>query len=242
MKKRLKYFLTHLFFSLLIATVITIFIKIQWYPKPLLSAVGILDTFIIILAIQVVVWPFLSLLIYKENKKSLRFDLIIIIMLQIAFWLFSVYALAQGRPVWIVYTAERFELIRVNEIISTNIEDAGEEFRLVSWTGPKYVGTTLADSADERSNQLMQEVLGGISLAQRPERYTNINEIKTKIHNERKDLVELNNYNETSKVKEIIGNNADADGYIPLRAQRLDMSVLIDRSGNTIKIVDLRPW
>lgn len=163
-------------------------------------------------------------------------------MLQIAFWLFSVYALAQGRPVWIVYTAERFELIRVNEIISTNIEDAGEEFRLVSWTGPKYVGTTLADSADERSNQLMQEVLGGISLAQRPERYTNINEIKTKIHNERTDLVELNNYNETSKVKEIIGNNPDADGYIPLRAQRLDMSVLIDRSGNTIKIVDLRPW
>lgn len=242
MTKRLKYLLIHVMLSLFIALIIAIFIKTQWYPAPLLKATGVLSSFIAIIAVQVVIWPLLSLFVYKKNKKSLRFDLSFIVIVQIVFWLFSLYALAQGRPAWIAYTFERFELVKVNDIVSTDLENLNYNFKSSTWTGPQFVGTTLSEDADVRSKHLLEEVLGGISIAQRPEQYISIDMLKDRIVKERQNLEELIKYNEISKVDKVIARYPDAHGYIPLRAQQVDMVVLLDDLGAPLQIVDLRPW
>ena len=242
MTKRLKYLFMHFALSLFIALTIVIFVKTQWYPLPLLKATGVMPVFTGIVAVQVVLWPLLSLFVYKENKKSLRFDLSTILILQMAFWLFSLYALAQGRPAWIAYTLERFELVKVNEIIPTDLDSINSDFKSPAWTGPQFVGTTLSEDAEVRSKHLLEEVLGGISIAQRPEQYVNIEIMKDKMLKEQQSLEELSKYNEISEVDKALASYPDAHGFIPLRAQQVDMVVLLDNSGTPLQIVDLRPW
>ena len=242
MKKRIYYLLLHIIISLLLALAIAIFIKIQWYPSPLLKATGAMPIFIAIIAVQVILWPLLSLLVYKENKKSLRFDLSTIVILQMSFWVFSVYALAQGRPAWVAYTLERFELIKANEVVTTNLDNVNSDFKSPTWTGPHFVGTKLSEDADVRSKQLLDEVVGGISVAQRPEQYVSIDIMKDRMLKERQSLEELIKYNEISRIDEVIAPYPDAHGFIPLRAQQVDMVVLLDDSGTPLQIVDLRPW
>lgn len=242
MTKRIKYLFIHFTLSLFLALAITVFIKTQWYPSSLFKATGVLPIFIAIIVVQVVLWPLLSLFVYKENKKSLRFDLSTILILQMAFWVFSLYALAQGRPAWIAYTLERFELVKVNEIIPTDLDNINSDFKSPTWTGPQFVGTMLSEDAEVRSKHLLQEVLGGISIAQRPEQYVNIEIMKDKMLKEQQSLEELSKYNEISEVDKALASYPDAHGFIPLRAQQVDMVVLLDNSGTPLQIVDLRPW
>lgn len=242
MEKRTKYSFIYFLLSLLLAAAIAALIQVQWYPPPLLEATGILPAFLAIIAVQVLLWPLLSLVVYKENKKSLRFDLSTILLLQMAFWVFSLYALAQGRPAWIAYTLERFELVKVNEIVITDLESISSDFKLPTWTGPQFVGTVLSKDASIRSKHLLEDVLGGISIAQRPEQYVNIHIVKYRMLKEQQSLAELNKYNEISKVDKALASYPNARGYIPLRAQKVDMVVLLDRSGTPLQIVDLRPW
>lgn len=242
MEKRTKYSFIYFLLSLLLAAAIAALIQVQWYPPPLLEATGILPAFLAIIAVQVLLWPLLSLVVYKENKKSLRFDLSTILLLQMAFWVFSLYALAQGRPAWIAYTLERFELVKVNEIIPTDLDSINSDFKSPAWTGPQFVGTMLSEDAEVRSKHLLQEVLGGISIAQRPEQYVNINIVKDRLLKEQQSLEELRKYNEISRVDKALASYPDAHGFIPLRAQQVDMVVLLDNSGTPLQIVDLRPW
>ena len=242
MINRIKYVFIHWMLSLFLALIIAIFIRTQWYPSTLLKATGALPIFIAIIAVQVVLWPLLSLLVYKENKKSLRFDLSTIVILQMTFWFFSLYALAQGRPAWIAYTLERFELVKANEIITTDLDNINYDFKSPIWTGPQFVGTTLSGDVDVRSQHFLEEILGGISIAQRPEQYVNINIVKDRILKEQKSLEELNKYNEASKIDKALVSYHDAHGFLPLRAQQVDMVVLLDNSGTPLQIVDLRPW
>ena len=51
-----------------------------------------------LLAIDVIVGPLLSLLVYKEGKKTLKMDLSIIVLVQILAMSYGVYVIAQSRP------------------------------------------------------------------------------------------------------------------------------------------------
>jgi len=60
MSKRLKFFLTHLSISLLIALLVIGLVFFVWYPAPLAQAVGVTHIFLMLLAIDVVIGPVLG--------------------------------------------------------------------------------------------------------------------------------------------------------------------------------------
>ena len=84
MSKRLKFFLGHLSISMLIALCVVGVVFFIWYPSPLSKAVGVTHIFLMLLVIDVILGPLLGLLVYKEGKKTLKFDLSVIIVIQIA--------------------------------------------------------------------------------------------------------------------------------------------------------------
>ncbi len=178
MSKRLKFFLNHLFISFLIALLVVGLVFFIWYPAPLAKAVGVTHIFLMMLTIDVIVGPLLGLLVYKEDKKSLKFDLTIIIAIQISALLYGIYSIEQGRPVWIVYSVDRFELVRKNEIILENINHVKPQFQQLSWLKPQFVATQFAQDVKQRNDDMFAEVLGGISLAQKPERYVDFSQAK----------------------------------------------------------------
>jgi len=241
--KRKLFFIKHLSVSILIALIIIGVVFFVWYPSPLATAVGVTQIFLMMLAIDVIVGPVLGLLVYKEGKKTLKIDLSIIIALQISALGYGIYSIEQGRPVWVAYNVDRFELVRKNEMITDHIEQALPQFQHPSWFKPQWVGVEFAKDANVRSDDLFAEALGGISIAQRPERYVDFVQVKSQLQQRAKNLKELNQYNDVKQVDRILSKYPQATGFVPLKANAVDMAVLINKDkGEVVKIVDLRPW
>ncbi len=82
------------------------------YSSPLATAVGVTHIFLMLLVIDVILGRLLGLLVYKEGKKTLKFDLSVIILIQMAALCYGVFSIEQGRPAWLVYNVYHFELVR----------------------------------------------------------------------------------------------------------------------------------
>lgn len=170
-------------------------------------------------------------------------DISIILLLQILALCYGVYNISEGRPLWIVYNVDRFELVRRNDIYLANIHKAKPEYQKIPMFKPQYVATKFATDAKERNDNLLDEAIAGISIAQRPERYVALSEVKTDIKNRAISIDELKKFNEISQVEKIMTKYPNANAYLPLQANNQDMTVLIDKqTADVITIADLRPW
>ncbi|MDH1859586.1 type IV pilin accessory protein [Acinetobacter junii] len=243
MSKRLKFFLSHLSISAMIALIVVGVVFFIWYPSPLTKAVGVTHIFLMLIAIDVVVGPILGFIVYKEGKKSLKFDIAVIIALQVSALCYGVYSIAQGRPAWLAYYVDRFQLIRNNEIIDKNIGKALSQYQNPSWFKPQYVGVEFAQDKQIRNDDIFAEVLGGISVAQKPERYVPLDKVKNQIQKRAQSLETLNKFNDKMLVQKTLSQYPQANAFVPLKANAVDMTVLINKEkGEVVKIVDLRPW
>ncbi|WP_151958256.1 TfpX/TfpZ family type IV pilin accessory protein [Acinetobacter junii] len=243
MSKRLNFFLSHLLLSFLVALLVIGLVFFIWYPSPLATAVGVTHIFLMLLVIDVILGPLLGLLVYKEGKKTLKFDLSVIILIQIAALCYGVYSIAQGRPAWLAYYVDRFQLIRNNEIIDKNIGKALSQYQNPSWFKPQYVGVEFAQDKQIRNDDIFAEVLGGISVAQKPERYVPLDKVKNQIQKRAQSLETLNKFNDKILVQKTLSQYPQATAFVPLKANAVDMTVLINKEkGEVVKIVDLRPW
>ncbi|RZG88404.1 type IV pilin accessory protein [Acinetobacter sp. WCHAc060033] len=243
MSKRLKFFLSHLSISLMIALCVIGLVFYIWYPTPLATAVGVTHIFLMMLAIDVIVGPILGFLVYKQGKKSLKLDLSVIILIQLSAFIYGFYSIAQGRPVYIAYVVDRFELVRNNDLILDHIDQAKPQFQQIALGKPEFVATEFSQNQDTRSNDMFAEALGGVSIAQKPERYVDFSKAKTQIQQRALDLDTLNQFNTPIDVKNVLNKYPQANAWVPLKANAVDMVVLLQKEkGEVVKIVDLRPW
>ena len=239
-KDKLKAFFIHLAISLLMVLAAYFLIYLLWYPTPLFKATDAGKIFIMILIVDLVLGPLLTFIVYKKNKRTLRMDLTIVVLIQLSALGYGLYSVYDARPVWMAYVADRFELVRVNDII----EDDELEYDLPK-LGPQYVYVDLErQDASEKLDSILKETEYNISPAQRPKFYNNFDLAKPLILKNSQDVALLNNYNDSVEVKNILKKYPQADSFVPLKANAVDMTVLIDREnqGQIIKIVDLRPW
>lgn len=243
MSPRIKFFIKHLSVSFIVALLVLGWIFTVWYPAPFAKATGVTHIVLLMLAIDVIVGPILGFIVYKSHKKSLKFDLMVIVLMQLVALSYGIYSLAEGRPVWMVFNGNRFELIRNNELLDVNVDSlVDNEYHHPSLLGPKYVAVKIAEDSSEREQNMFEELQGGISLAQRPERYVTIAEANGRIIETAEGISDLKNYNSEQEVDGILDNYPNASSYLGLQANEVDMTVLLDDKGNTIEIVDVRPW
>ena len=164
-----------------------------------------------LLVIDVILGPLLGLLVYKESKKTLKFDLSVIILIQIAALCYGVFSIEQGRPAWLVYNVNRFELVRKNELVDTNIQHVQPQSQKPSWFKPQYVATEFAKDIQQHNDEMFAEVFSGISISQRPERYVELTQAKNQIQQRALPLVELQQYNPKTDVENTLAKYPHAD-------------------------------
>ncbi|MCU4577820.1 type IV pilin accessory protein [Acinetobacter courvalinii] len=241
--KRLKFAMTHLGISICVGLLLVCLVFLLWYPSPLNQATGVLNIFLMMVIIDIILGPFLSWMVYKEGKKTLIFDLTIIIALQLSALTYGIYNIMQARPVWIVYSVDRFDLIRYNEIYNKNIAHASKEFQQPSWFKPQYVATQFSVNLKQRETEMFEAIFRGIDVSQRPERYIPLSKVKLQIEKRAQNLNELNQFNDKAAVQKVLSKYPQATAFVPLKANAVDMTVLINKEkGEVVKIVDLRPW
>ena len=241
--KRVRFFLWHFFISICISLISLFWVFNVWYPGPLAKATDVTYIFLMLLAVDIILGPILGFVVYNEKKKTLKFDLAVIFLLQLSALAYGAYSISQARPVWIVYNVDRFELVRKNELIEDNIQQAQLQFQQPSWFKPEYAATEFAKNTQQRNKDMFAEVLGSISIAQRPERYVELTKAKKQMQQRAQKLELLQQYNNKTDVEKILAKCPQATAFFPLKASVMDMTVLIDKdTAEIIKIVDLRPW
>lgn len=86
-------------------------------------------------------------------------------------------------------------------MVDSNIQQARSQFQKPSWFKPQYVATEFTKDMQQRNDEMFAEVLGGISIAQRPERYVELTQVKTQIQQRALPLAELEQYNSKTEVE-----------------------------------------
>ncbi|QIZ59331.1 TfpX/TfpZ family type IV pilin accessory protein [Acinetobacter indicus] len=238
MSKRLKFFLGHFTISLIIALVVLYLIFYVWYPKPLDLALGVGNLTFMLLAIDLVIGPLFGWLVYKTGKKSLKFDLAVVILLQMSALAYGFYTIAKGRPTWIVYDTAVFHIVRQSDIQSSHLHLAKGEYQKPSWLGPKIVA--LQDLNNVTSKHPTPEL---IIEMEHPMYYADLIGAKTNFQNMAYPLDALKRFNDEGKIKPILNKYPEANSWIGLVGLQQDMVVLLNKEkAEVIKIVDLRPW
>lgn len=242
MPARIKAFLIHLAASAAIALLALLLVFTLWYPAPLHTALGVTHILLLLLLIDVILGPLLTLLVFKVGKKTLVMDLTIIACLQLAALGYGLWTVAQGRPAWIVYNVDRFDVVTVVDIDSRQLDQADPSYRKAPWTGPQWVAAHRPDDAKQRNDILFEAVQGGSDIAQRPNLYQPLSTATAEIRQHAQPLTELNNTNDPATVSELLQNWPAATAWVPLMARQQPVVVLLDANSQVLAIVTLNPW
>lgn len=243
MPARLKAFLLHLTVSIFIALLAVLVVFRVWYPAPLHEALGVTHIFLLLLLIDVILGPLLTLLVFKTGKKTLIIDMAIIACLQLAALSYGLWTVAEGRPAWIVYNVDRFDVVTVVDIDTRQLNETLAQYRNAPWTGPQWVGTVKPDSPEQRSNILFEAVQGGSDIAQRPNLYRPLTEMTEAIRQRAQPLEKLNDFNDAAAVRDALQSWPSAAAWVPLMARAKPMVVLLgENKSEVIAIVELAPW
>lgn len=230
--KRIKYFLTHLSGSIIVGLLLIVLVFFIWYPAPLAAAEGVITILFMLLVVDVIIGPLLSLLVYKEGKKTLKMDLSIIILVQALALSYGVYAIAQSRPAWIVQSGWLFEVVPANAIDKKDQLQAQFPYHRNGWLKPQWVAV---DDAKNPKNSLaaphlMMSTFNHMSYADQ----------RLKQHSQ--SLATLMQFNEQQIVKSVLNKTTKAKYWMPLRTSGVGLTVLLDEHYQILKVVDLRPW
>ena len=243
MYDRLKAFGIHLGVSVLVGLSVLWLVFYFWYPIPLNKAVGVTQIFLLLLMIDVILGPLLTLIVYKKGKKSLKLDLSVIALVQLGALVYGLNALAEARPAWLVFSADRFDVVRVLDLDLRYADKVKPEYQLSLFSAPRWVAALPPEGAEANSTITLEAVYAGLDYAQRPYLYHPLSAAANNIRKHAQELDALNTLNPPDHVKKTLTLWPEADAWLPIMANVSPMVVLINREkAEVVAIVNLRPW
>lgn len=113
-----KYFLRHLYASLIVVSTLSFICQYFWFPAPFLMLDGTWFAIIILAATDIIIGPFLTLLLAhsKKSTRELRLDLAIILSIQLTALGFGLNQIYQERVFAMVYANSLFHPIPTKEV------------------------------------------------------------------------------------------------------------------------------
>lgn len=237
----------HVGLSAIIAMLALAAIRLVWYPGVLFSAAGGLKLFLLIAGVDVATGPLMTLIIFRQGKKGLAFDLAAIAVLQVAALSYGVWVLYESRPAWIVFTVDRFELVRANDVLPEERAKAKPPYDGLPVTGPPLVGVELPKDPAEQFRVGMS-AMGGHDLQDYPQYYVPYSRLAAKAAAKAKPLAELRGFNpgageEIAALPAEFRVKEEDLGFLPMRAGEKDLTVLVDRkTGRYVGAIKLKPW
>lgn len=244
LRNRCYAFFIHLSLSFIVAVIASAVVFLLWYPAPLHAAIGVTQIFLLLLSVDITIGPVITFIIYRRGKPSLKFDLTVIALFQLAALTYGLHTVYVGRPAFVVFSVDRFELTRALDIDAASAKKAADEHNLAAVAGwsPHWVGALPSKDAKRRQEILFSSVQGGSDWPQLPELFVPLTEVKNQmlqralpvqtLQQHYPNHAELQRYASQSSVK-----------WLPLRGKTKNMAVLIDGgNADVLAIVDVNPW
>lgn len=246
---RYQAFATHLMGSVAVALCSAALVFFVWYPDKLPQATGVTNIFLMLLAVDVIVGPVITLIVFNTAKKELKRDLLVVLLLQVGALLYGLHAVFIARPVYRVFSVDRFELVYANDLTDAKLQKATDpHFKTPPVLGPETISARRPETSKERLDIAMGAVAGGDDVAQLPQFYAPYSEAKDLVLGRLQPLEKLNDFNKDRRtdVDALIKKYAARTGgvgYLPTRGKVQDLTVIVARdSAKVLESLDLNPW
>lgn len=238
----------HLCCSFLIALGAALLVFLVWYPGALSYVSGVGKIFIMLVSIDVVLGPFITLIIFNTKKKELKRDLISVVVFQAAALFYGMHTVFVARPVFIVYNSERFDVVYASDLSQDDLSSIKKPgFDTLPLWGPKCVAAPLPEDSKLVEQIILDAVTQGADIQFRPEfyvAYAQEREVASANALPLKNLIERNE-KKAQQAERLISryeNKLEAVGYLPLIGKVADGIVVINKkTGDVIEDASLSP-
>lgn len=131
----------HFLLSLAAVGTVLLLMLFVWYPKGFFDLLGGGELVYIIAGVDICLGPLLTFAVFNPTKKSLKFDLAVIGLLQISALFYGAHVMFQSRPVFNVFEENIFKVTIASDFKDdTELKKASQEkWQSLSWTGPQLV-------------------------------------------------------------------------------------------------------
>jgi len=228
----------HLLVSLLVAGIVAALVFLVWYPQGLHRLTGGSALFLILMGVDVVCGPLLTLVLFNPHKARhlWRMDLGLIVMLQAGALFYGLTQVAKARPVYIAFEGDSFRVVQAFDVDETRLPEAPAALARLPLTGPEPIGVRIAESSDADFLASLQLSLKGEHSAFRPGRWlpygARVDAVKAALKPiERLQERNVDGGQFVDRALGKLGVSPHQVGYLPLvRDVITDWVVVIDRS------------
>jgi hypothetical protein len=234
----------HLAISIAIALAVVMAMRFLWYPTPYFEAMGGSGLLMLVVGIDVVLGPLITLIIFNTKKKSLKFDLLCVAIVQIVALAYGVSTMFQARPVYTVFNKDRFDVIIAADVSDkerAKVVDAA--FKSLSLTGPQIVAMETPNEMKEVQRMLES----GIDSRAFSQYYVAYESKAKEAAIAAKPLTQIQKTNPAAaeKLKAFLTTKALDEskvGFLPLYTRNEDMTVVLDKeTGKILAIAPVAP-
>jgi hypothetical protein len=245
---RKRAFLTHLLCSTVVVGIVCLVVFFVWYPGPYLEIAGAWRPLRILVGVDLVLGPLLTLLLFKPGKKGLLFDLAFILVIQLAAFAYGMTAIYSNRPYFDVFAVDRFVVLSRSDIESADWARASERVGAKPLIGPIRAFAHLPTDADAPTKGARDSALGGRDIDQRPELWSPYKDRIARVIARIKPLSDLQTsrpdiQKRLAELPAKVGLPAERIGFLPVMAGTRATTLIVDTStAEILDLLDKDPW
>jgi hypothetical protein len=233
----------HLLISLVIALAVLTLLLQVWYPGPLFEGAGGSQLALILIGVDVVIGPLITLIVFRAGKRGMKFDLAVIAALQLAALVYGTHVMYLARPAFIVFVVDQFQAASAADLDPEELAKAKyPQFRQPPLGGPILAYAELPTDPTERAD-LMFLGLAGVDLERLPRLWAPYAERKADVLAKAWPLqrVRVLEPQAAKIVDEWMARSGTKEAdvrYVRLRAKRGWIAVLLDaKTGEPLKML-----
>ncbi|MCZ6887859.1 MAG: hypothetical protein O7H39_05130 [Gammaproteobacteria bacterium] len=162
----------HFFISLVIFLALAAIVVLVWYPDFFFTTDGGWQGIRIIVAVDLILGPALTLIVFKHGKPGLKTDLVLIGLLQAGCLIAGTAVVYHERPLALVFVDGYFYSVTQGELdeVGTDLPGSSGFFDFDAW-GPKWVMIDLPDDFAAQSAFRREAMQRGTALRFMTDRY-----------------------------------------------------------------------
>ncbi len=189
---RLKAAAVHLSASAVVALLAAALIFGLWYPPPYGEMSGGRELFVILLGVDVILGPLVTLIVFNPRKprRELLRDLAVVVALQLAALGYGVWTVWAARPVHLVFEFDRFRVVHAIEVPTELLPASDPAIRALPLTGPTLLAVRPFRDVNEEATATFM-ALQGLPLSARPDLWQPYEQARQRVLHAAKPLAAL---------------------------------------------------
>ena len=173
MQFRLKLFSLHLLTSATVLTLILGSLYLGWYRWPGWHLTDVTQVVLVMVCVDVVLGPTLTLIIANKNKprRELVRDIGIIVVVQLCALIYGSVSLWNGRPLYYAFSENILQLVQAYDIDAKDAEIGRQQNPALAphwYSLPRWIWAPLPQNAEESQKIVASAVTGGDDVVSLP--------------------------------------------------------------------------